>query len=172
MQIYSSIYLVPGKKSHFTVEKSVDVFQCHTACYYQSKNMFSHYFIFEKSPFNKSNLIKTWSLYWFKIIKKKSRSKKENQHHSPDFYLGSLWVVYEQSLGSLWSVFGQSLGSLWAIFGQSLGSLWAVFGQSVGSLWGVCGQPVSSPWSACGQSVDSRWEAWAVGGQPVGSNCG
>ena len=37
MQIYSSIYLLPGKKSHFTVEKSVDVFQCHTTCYYQSK---------------------------------------------------------------------------------------------------------------------------------------
>ena len=64
MQIYSSIYLLAGKKSHLTVEKSVDVFQCHTACYYQSKNMFSHYFIFEQSPLiHMSNLIKTWNLY-------------------------------------------------------------------------------------------------------------
>ena len=65
MQIYSSIYLLPGKKSHFTVEKSVDVFQCHTARRATiNQNICSHiYFIIEQSPFHKSNLIKTWSLY-------------------------------------------------------------------------------------------------------------
>ena len=157
-----SIYF--QEKSHTLPLRSRSMFFSVTqrATYYQSKNMFSHYFIFEKSPFNKSNLIKTWSLYWFKIIKKKSRSKKENQHHSPDFYLGSLWVVYEQSLGSLWSVFGQSLGSLWAIFGQSLGSLWAVCGEFVGSLLAVRGQPVDSRWTVGGRRGQSVGSLWAV----------
>ena len=65
------------------------------ACYYQSKKMFSHYFIFEQSPFHKSNLLKRMNNT---VVKPSNKS-----HAQKDLSFTGLWAACGQPLGSLWA---------------------------------------------------------------------